>query len=157
MTTGWRRCSRVGWLSRVAESVIALDVGEARIGVARGEVGSSFAFGRGYIVRRNLAFDVAAVRERLVAENAARVVVGLPRRSDGGDSAQTKAVRDFAAALQAAGLEVVFEDERFTTQLASRKLVSSGLRKKKRQEKGLLDEAAAVLILETYLRKAAQT
>ncbi len=139
----------------MAEAVIALDVGEARVGVARGELGSTFAFGRGYIVRRGLANDVAAVRARLEAENATRVVVGLPRRSDGGDSAQTQAVRDFAAALQAAGLAVVFEDERFTTQLAGRKLVASGLRKKKRQEKGLLDEAAAVLILETYLRKTA--
>ena len=137
----------------MAETVIALDVGEARIGVARGEVGSTFAFGRGYIVRRGLANDVAAVRERLVAENASRVVVGLPRRSDGGESAQTQAVRDFAAALQAAGLTVVFEDERYTTRLAGRGLVASGMRKKKRQEKGLLDEAAAVLILETYLRK----
>ncbi len=137
----------------MAEAVIALDVGEARIGVARGELGSSFAFGRGYIVRSNLTNDVAAVRARLVAENASRVVVGLPRRSDGGDSAQTRAVRDFAAALQAAGLTVVFEDERYTTQLAGRGLVTSGMRKKKRQEKGLLDEAAAVLILETYLRK----
>ena len=137
----------------MAEAVIALDVGAARIGVARGELGSSFAFGRGYIVRSNLTSDVAAVRARLVAENATRVVVGLPRRSDGGESAQTQAVRDFAAALQAAGLTVVFEDERYTTQLAGRGLVASGMRKKKRQEKGLLDEAAAVLILETYLRK----
>lgn len=139
----------------MAETVIALDVGEARIGVARGEVGSLFAFGRGYIVRSDLASDVAAVRARLEAENASLVVVGLPRRSDGGDSAQTKAVRKFAAALQEAGLETVFEDERFTTQLAGRGLVQSGLSKKKRREKGLLDEAAAVLILETYLRKAA--
>ena len=139
----------------VAEAVIALDVGEARIGVARGELGSSFAFGRGYIVRRGLMQDVAAVRAQLVAENATRVVVGLPRRSDGGESAQTQAVRDFAATLQGAGLTVVFEDERYTTQLASRGLVTSGLSKKKRREKGLLDEAAAVLILETYLRKTA--
>ena len=137
----------------MTEAVIALDVGEARIGVARGELGSSFAFGRGYIVRSNLTSDVAAVRARLVAESATRVVVGLPRRSDGGESAQTQAVRDFAAALQAAGLTVVFEDERYTTRLAGRGLVASGMRKKKRQEKGLLDEAAAVLILETYLRK----
>ena len=139
----------------MAEAVIALDVGAARVGVARGDLGSSFAFGRGYIVRSDLAHDVAAVRERLEAENATRVVVGLPRRSDGGESAQTGAVRDFAAALQAVGLTVVFEDERYTTQLASRGLVSSGMSKKKRREKGLLDEAAAVLILETYLRKTA--
>ena len=133
--------------------MIALDVGEARIGVARGDLGSAFAFGRGWIVRRSLAEDIAAVESLLEQEGAKRVVVGLPRRSDGLDSAQTTRVRDFAAQLEAAGLEIVFEDERFTTRIATRGLVQSGLPKKKRQEKGRLDEAAAILILETYLRR----
>ena len=127
-------------------AVIALDVGEARIGVARGDLGSAFAFGRGWIVRRSLAEDIAAVESLLEQEGAKRVIVGL-------DSAQTTHVRDFAAQLEAAGLEIVFEDERFTTRIATRGLVQSGLPKKKRQEKGRLDEAAAILILETYLRR----
>ena len=137
------------------EAVLALDVGEARIGVARGEIGSSFAFGRGYIVRQKLPLDVEAVRSRAEAEGAARVVVGLPSRLRGGDSPQTEKVRRFAAELEKTGLTVVFEDERLTTKLASQGLVKSGIRKKKRQEKGLLDERAAVLILESYLAKHA--
>ena len=134
-------------------TVIALDVGEARIGVARGEEGSSFAFGRGYIASKRQKDDVQAVRDILEAENAELVVVGLPTRSDGTDSKQTQRVRAFARALQNAGMEVVFEDERFTTRIASQGLLGSGLPKKKRQEKGRLDEAAAVLILESYLNK----
>ena len=135
----------------VAETVLALDVGEARIGVARGEVGSSFAFGRGFITRSSLAADVAAVQSLTDEEGAARVVVGLPSRLRGGDSAQTQKVRAFAAALEKAGLEVQFEDERLTTRLAAQGLAKSGLKKKQRQEKGRLDERAAVLILESYL------
>ena len=135
-------------------TVIALDVGEARIGVARGEEGSSFAFGRGYIVSKRQKDDVQAVKDILSAENAELVVVGLPTRSDGTDSKQTQRVRAFARALQDAGMQVVFEDERFTTRIASQGLLSSGLPKKKRQEKGRLDEAAAVLILESYLNKS---
>lgn len=131
--------------------VLALDVGEARIGVARGELGSSFAFGRGFITRQKLPLDVAAVQEKAEEEGAARIVVGLPSRLRGGDSPQTTKVRIFAAALQKAGLEVVFEDERLTTRLAAQGLAKSGLRKKQRQEKGRLDERAAVLILESYL------
>ncbi len=134
-------------------NLIALDVGEARIGVAAGRVGSSFAFGRGYIVRQGLYKDVAAVRELAEREAAARVVVGLPSRLRGGDSPQTQRVRAFAAELERAGLTVVFEDERLTTKLASQNLLSSGLKKKQRQEKGRLDERAAVLILESYLAK----
>lgn len=133
--------------------LLALDVGEARIGVAAGQVGSSFAFGRGFIRRQSLTKDVAAVRELAEQENATRVVVGLPSHLRGGDSPQTQKVRAFAEELEKAGLEVVFEDERLTTKLASQNLLGSGLKKKQRQEKGRLDERAAVLILESYLAK----
>lgn len=135
------------------KSVIALDVGEVRVGVAAGEVGSSFAFGRGFFKRETQAKDIETVRSLLEQENASLVVIGLPKRSDGTYSKQTQRVRSFAKALEDAGLEVTFEDERFTTQLATKGIVSSGLPKKKRQEKGRLDEASAVLILETYLSK----
>lgn len=138
-------------------NLLALDVGEARIGVAAGRVGSSFAFGRGFIVRQSLAQDVAAVHELAKQERAARVVVGLPSRLRGGDSPQTQKVRAFAAELEKAGLEVVFEDERLTTKLASQGLLGSGLKKKQRQQKGRLDERAAVLILESYLAKQQTT
>lgn len=133
--------------------LLALDVGEARIGLARGELGALFAFGRGYLTRTRLEADVAAVRTLAQEEGATRIVVGLPSRLRGGDSPQTRKVRAFAAALGEAGLEVVFEDERLTTRLASQGLVSSGLKKKQRQEKGRLDERAAVLILESYLAR----
>lgn len=133
--------------------VLGLDVGEARIGLARGEAGLSIAFGRGHLVRRSLAEDVAAVARLAEEEGAARVVVGLPRRTDGADSEQTRRVREFARALEEAGLEVVLEDERFTTQLAGRNLRGSGLPRGRRQQKGLLDEAAAKLIVESYLSR----
>jgi putative Holliday junction resolvase len=135
--------------------VLGLDVGDARIGLARGEVGSSLAFGRGFIARRTLREDVAAVREAAAREGAELVVVGLPKRLAGSDSPQTQKVRAFAEALEGAGLEVAFEDERFTTKLATRGIAHSGLPKAKRQEKGRVDEVAAVLLLESYLARMA--
>jgi putative holliday junction resolvase len=132
--------------------LLALDVGEARIGLARGEVGRPFVFGRGALRRSGrLADDVAAVAAAAASEGAVRLVVGLPLRAQGGDSAQTRRVRDFVAALRAAGLVVELLDERFTTALAQRQLATSGLPRSKRQEKGRLDEAAAIAILETFL------
>ena len=135
----------------LAETLLALDVGEVRIGVAVGRVGSGFAFGRGFITRQKLMLDIEAVQALAEQEHVARIVVGLPSRLRGGDSPQTQKVRAFAAELEKVGLTVAFEDERLTTKLASQGLLSSGLKKKQRQEKGRLDERAAVLILESYL------
>lgn len=135
------------------EVLLALDVGEARIGVARGETDSPLVFGRGAIRRRRPAEDVAEVARLAEAEGAARVVVGLPRRTDGRDSKQTQRVRAFARALREAGLDVAFEDERFTTRVAERQIALGPLSAAKRREKGRVDEASAVLILETHLAR----
>jgi putative Holliday junction resolvase len=126
-------------------------VGDARIGVARGEVGSRLAFGRGAIRRGRQADDVTEVARRARAEGASRVVVGLPTRTDGRDSKQTQRVRAFARALAAAGLPVAFEDERFTTRIAERAIAHGPLPAAKRRDKGRVDEASAVLILESWL------
>ncbi len=131
---------------------VALDVGEARIGFASSDEKGRFAFGRGYHIRsKKLEADVQAVRELLEREKALTVVVGLPLRTDGQDSPQTLRVRQFVIALEAGGLPVQWQDERFTTRIATQSLQSAS--KKKRQEKGLTDEASAIAILETWLRK----
>lgn len=138
-------------------TILALDVGEARIGVARGEVGSSLAFGRGAIVRRGTKTDVRSVASAALAEGAGLVLVGLPLNLDGTDSAQTSRVRAFAdelaSALEPLSVSVALEDERLTTRLAQRQVGAGPLPRGKRQVKGLLDEAAAVLILESYLAR----
>jgi len=148
----------------MATKYLALDVGQVRIGLAIGEEGSSFVFGRGYITRQALADDIALIKEKVLDCSANIIVVGLPLRQDGKDSQQTKNVRDFARALQDAyevdnednnaneGVEIVFQDERYSSKVAEQHLRSSGLSKKNRREKGLVDEAAAKLILESYLK-----
>lgn len=133
--------------------VVALDVGDARIGLASGVIGSKLAFGRGALVRRGTRTDVPAVAAFAAEEGAEAVVVGLPLTLAGEESAQTARVRRFAAELAAAGLRVEFEDERLTTRLAQRQVGGSGLPVGRRREKALLDEGAAVLILESYLRR----
>jgi len=126
-------------------------VGDVRIGVARAEVGSTFAFGRGAIRRTKQREDVAAVEQLADQEGATRIIVGLPTRTDGSDSKQTQRVRAFARALEEAGLIVEFMDERFTSKIAERNLAGSALPRGKRQEKGRIDEASAIRILEDWL------
>lgn len=135
---------------------LALDVGQARIGLAVCDERGRFVFGRGYITRVKQAQDVQAVLEAMSRENARTLVVGLPRRTDGADSAQTQRVRAFAQALATAGQSSVFADERFSTRLATQAL-REGASRAKRREKGLTDEASAITILQTFLdRRAAQ-
>ena len=134
--------------------VLGLDVGRARIGVARAERGTGLAFGRGAIERRGTGPDVEAVRALAQAEGAALIVVGLPRPTRGDESPQTRLVRAFAAALSRAGMEVAFEDERFTTALSERQLREAALPLGRRRAKGAVDEASAILILESYLARA---
>lgn len=141
----------------VGAKVIALDVGDARIGVAVGAVGSLLAFGRGAIARQGTRKDVPAVLAKAAAEGAAAVVVGIPIRLDGSESPQTERVRRFATALGEAGATVLFEDERLTTRIAQSQVSGSDLPRSRRQEKALLDEAAAVLILESYLRRVSES
>ncbi|CAN5769046.1 Holliday junction resolvase RuvX [soil metagenome] len=136
--------------------VIALDVGDARIGVARGEVGSPFAFGRGTIPGGNDAATLVRLTELLERERASRLLLGLPLRTDGRDSAQTTSVRALAERLRDLAVPVELVDERFTTQAAQRRVRGSGLPRGKRQEKGRLDEASAVLILEGWLTRYAR-
>ena len=138
-------------------AILALDVGEARIGVARADAGSSLAFGRGAIPRRGTKSDVKAVASAVKDEKAALVIVGLPLNLDGTDSLQTAKVRAFAdelaATLAPSGVALMLEDERLTTRMAQRQIGAGPLPRGKRQVKGLLDEAAAVLILESYLAR----
>ena len=135
--------------------MLALDVGEARIGLARGEVGRPFAFGRGALARSGQRETIGALRQRMNDEGAELLVVGLPLRAQGGDSRQTERVRSFAAALKGAGMSVALVDERYSTALASRELSSNPLRRSRREAKGRLDEGAAIVICETFLARQA--
>lgn len=129
--------------------VAALDVGEARIGLAVGETGSPWAFGRGYLVRKSLADDLEALAAFARAERAERFVVGLPLRTDGKPSFQAERVMCLVEAMRAAGLEVELLDERYTTKIGLLRLAQAP--KRVRQDKGKLDEASAVALLESYL------
>ena len=142
-----------GAAPRVGDVVVGLDVGDARTGVAVGRVGSSFAFGRGTIPGGDEERTLAEVRTLVGAEGASRLVVGLPLRTDGADSAQTQRVRRLAVRLDELGLPVELVDERFTSQAAQRSLRGSGLPLGKRRQKGRVDEASAILILETWLAR----
>lgn len=132
--------------------VVALDVGEARIGLAVGETGSPWVFGRGYLVRTSLEADLKALAALAQREQAERFVVGLPLRTDGRLSVQAESVLVLVEAMREQGMQVELVDERYTTKLGQHRLKNAP--KRIRQEKGKLDEAAAIALLECYLAGA---
>jgi putative Holliday junction resolvase len=126
--------------------ILALDVGEKRIGAALASPVAKLA--RPIKVIQNSDNVWEQLTELINEENIGLVIVGLPRSLEGNDTAQTTYVRDFAKKLtEDTGLEVVFQDEALTSHQAEEELRANG----RSYEKSDIDTLAATYILEDYL------
>jgi putative holliday junction resolvase len=135
---------------REARRILALDMGEKRIGLAVSDPLGITAQGLEVWVRRNPEADLAHLFQVAREYQVQKIVVGLPRHMDGrlGDAAT--GIMEFAGALgQALGVEVVFWDERLTTAAAERVLIQADVSRRRRRQ--VVDQMAAVLILQSYL------
>jgi putative pre-16S rRNA nuclease len=130
-------------------SVIGLDHGSRRIGVAVGNEETGQAFPRAALLRRKVAADIEQIAALAREEGATRIVLGLPRNMDGSEGAQAAAARAFGDQLTSIGLEVVFVDERLTSWQAGERLAAAGRRPERGS--GEKDSAAACLILQEWL------
>ena len=132
--------------------VVAFDLGDRRIGVAVSDPTGTLASGRDTLLRDGEAWPWRAILGVIEEEEAVRVVVGNPRHMSGEASDRTAMSEAFAAELrERSGLPVDLQDERLTSVEAERQLRDSGRSKKKKRDKGEVDRAAAVLILQTWL------
>ncbi|MFT4288278.1 Holliday junction resolvase RuvX [Nocardioides sp.] len=132
---------------------LGIDPGDARIGVARSDPTGFLATpvetvkrGKGDLAR------IGAILTEIAAESTVlEVIVGLPRSLKGGENPATAKVRDFAAALarRIAPLSVRLVDERLTTVSAEAMLRDRG--RKGQDRRAVVDQAAAVLILQHAL------
>ncbi|MGI8522546.1 MAG: Holliday junction resolvase RuvX [Nocardioides sp.] len=128
---------------------LGIDPGDARIGVARSDP-SGFLASPVETVRRGRG-DLGRIARLAREGEAVEVVVGLPRSLSGGEGPAAAKVREFAAALAAAvaPVPVRLADERLTTVSAEAMLRDRG--KKGAKRRALVDQAAAVLILQHAL------
>jgi putative pre-16S rRNA nuclease len=134
--------------------VIGLDHGSRRVGVAVGDTETGMAFARPAIQRRGGTADLDAIVALARAEEAERLVLGLPRNMDGSEGPQAAAARAFGEQLAAIGLEVAYVDERLTSWDARERLAATGSKPSRRS--GEVDSAAARLILQEYLDACAR-
>ncbi len=131
---------------------MGIDYGSRRVGVALSDPLGILASGLETIQRRG-EDDLAVIRriaELCAAHEVKRIILGLPRRTDGKSGEAEASARDFAAGLaEATGLEVIFADERYTTVLAGRIMREAGIKRDKRRT--LVDQIAAEIILQDWL------
>ena len=129
---------------------LGLDVGQRRIGVAVSDELGWTAQGLTVIERRSLAEDVRRLVALVKEYGCNGIVIGLPRRTDGRLGPEAEAVQAFGRKLEvAAGVPVVYWDERFSTAQAEHTLLAAGVRRARRKQ--VIDQLAASVILQAYL------
>jgi putative Holliday junction resolvase len=130
--------------------ILALDVGEKRIGIAVSDPLGITAQGLAVLTRRGKDADLASLLEVAREYRVQEIVVGLPLHLDGRPGRQSQEILSLAAALgEALGVPVTPWDERLTTMEAERVLLAADVSRRRRRQ--VVDQLAAVLILQNYL------
>ena len=132
--------------------IIALDIGDVRIGVAVSDLMKIIANPRETYVRKDEDSDIAYFIDLAKKEEADTFVVGLPINMDGTEGPRVEICRAFGEKLkEKSGLKVEYQDERLTTVTAERMLIEADVRREKRKQ--VIDKVAATIILESYLNR----
>lgn len=131
--------------------LLALDVGERRIGVARADMSIGIASVVTTLERSESTLE--GIQKLVLDNNASAVIIGLPRGLDGQDTAQTQAVKRFTDALKRnIAVDIIFQDEALTSRQAEEELNKRG----KPYKKSDIDALAAIYILEDYMSSQRQ-
>ena len=138
------------------EVLLGLDIGDIRIGVALSDELGVAAHPLCTLTRKNRKVDLIAISDLVSIHKVGRVVIGLPISLDGSIGPQAEKIQKFAKRLaQVIDVPIEFQDERFTT--AEAEEILRNLNKDVEEQKELIDEVAAVIILTDYLNQNRET
>jgi len=131
--------------------ILSIDYGKKRTGLAVTDPLQIIAGGLATVATSGLFEYLQAY---IAHEEVERIVIGEPRQPNGQPSENLQRVQQFVNRWRKAMPQIPIEyyDERFTSVLAHQAMLDGGLRKKARQEKALVDEISATIILEDYMR-----
>lgn len=130
--------------------IMALDIGDSKIGVAISDPLRIIAQGIDPVKRTNVSKDIEVIKELIEKYEIVKLVVGLPKTLEGEIGIQAQKVINFVELLASSlDVPVIFWDERYTTVVANKTLISADVRRNKRKE--VVDKLSAVLILQGYL------
>ena len=131
--------------------ILSVDYGKKRCGLA---VTDPLKIIPGGLATVSTSELMAFLKDYTAREQVETIVMGEPKQPNGMPSENLPRVKAFAARLrkELPDIPVVFYDERFTSVLAHKAMIDGGLRKKARQDKALVDEISATIILQDYMR-----
>ncbi len=131
--------------------ILSIDYGRKRTGLAVTDPLRIIASGLATVSTSEL-FDW--LQSYVARETVELIVIGEPRQLDGSPSENLARVQQFVNRWRKAvpSIPIEYYDERFTSTLAHRAMLDGGLRKKERQNKALVDEISATILLEDYMR-----
>lgn len=129
-----------------------MDFGKVRTGIAVTDELQLIASGLTTVDTKDL---LKFLEDYIKKESVERFVVGLPKQMDNTASESEALIQDFLKQLSAKfpAMPVERQDERFTSKMAFQSMLDSGMKKKKRRDKALVDEISATLILQAYLNR----
>ena len=128
--------------------LLGLDPGDRRIGIAVSDPSGTIASPHGF-VDVQAGDPVTAIVDLARELEADTLVIGLPLRLDGTEGSAAERSRNLGELLEAAGLDVTYHDERFTTVTAEAALIEGGMRRSKRKD--TRDQVAASVMLQSHL------
>ena len=129
---------------------MAIDYGSKRVGIAVTDPQQIIATGLTTVHSKDL---IEFLKKYIVAEPVECIVVGEPKRMNNEPSDSARFIEPFVVHLKRTfpGIKVERLDERFTSKMAFQTMIDSGLKKKARQNKELVDEISATIILQDYM------
>lgn len=130
--------------------ILAIDYGRKRTGIAVTDTLQLIANGLTTVPTAEL---MSFLTDYVSREPVERILVGMPKQMNNEASENMKRIEPFVRTLRKAmpNIPVEYVDERFTSVLAHRAMLEGGLKKKARQDKALVDEISATIILQDYL------
>lgn len=134
--------------------LLAIDFGQKRTGIAVTDELQIIASGLTTVTTSEL---MSFLKDYFQKEKVDRVIIGEPKRLNNEPSEVTPILNEFIAAFTKTFPTMPVEriDERFTSKMAFQTMIDSGLKKKQRQNKALIDEIAATIILQDYMGRNA--
>jgi len=135
---------------KLKKKIIALDFGLKRTGIAISDETQTIAMGLTTIDSEKL---IPFLNELTVTESIRTIVLGYPKNLNNSPTDITENVVELKKKLEKhfPMIEIALQDERFTSKMATDAIRMSGLKKKQRQDKKLIDKVSATIILQSYL------
>ncbi len=131
--------------------ILAIDYGQKRTGIAVTDEMQMIAFG---LTTIESAKTIDFLKDYFLQENVEAVIVGEPKQMNGQPSESASMIKGFVTHFtnHFPEIKVIRVDERFTSKMAFQSMIDSGMKKNQRKNKALIDEIAATIMLQDYLR-----